>query len=294
MKFHRSIPTLCWCILSLQVMTFLLGCGTKNDRQAAKHEFNEQDATTTQNAVLRSLRTSEVTTRIFSTGVEFNIALLNDVDHVSRYARRDKGVAAANFGVYLSDLKYAAAFDEEEYVKRYFEACLRLSEYCGIKKEFTQAVQFHFDEIIAGDEAFQKSVQKQIKDADNVSKGEEYQKAHASALAGYYIEELYHLVSFMQLYASETKADQVFSTLFETLITQKNELNSLIGYFDHIQLKTGGISAYQELLSIQKMYLALNTDQLLQETNPSLILKNKDLQQISEAIRSIRNRIVNS
>jgi len=276
------------------LVAFLPGCDSKNRTPPDVPKYAEHDASTAEDSVLKTLRISQVTNRIHGTGTKFNPALLNHVDRAPHYANSgSQGAKAANFGIYLSDLKYAATYGQQEAVKRYFEACIRLSESAGIKREFSQIVQYLPQEIMTEDSAFEKSVQRQLNNAQNTSEGEEFKKAHASSLAGYYIEELYHLVSFLQSYSKDQNSDEVFFTILNTLVSQKSELNALITYFDHIDMKPEGISAYQDLLYLQTIYLQLDIESPSLETEPSKVLGNKSLHELFAAILTVRNKIVN-
>lgn len=292
-EIQKQCSSFCMYAICLSI-SLLSGCGPKNDHSNEQPKFDEHDAAAVEDAVLKSLRNSNVTATIRGTGVAFNLTYLSDVNRISHYANlKNKGQAAANFGIYLSDLKYLIAYDRRDEIIRYFDACLRLSDDTGIKKEFSQAVELRLDDITAGDEALETKIRQQIKDATNTSKGEAFRNMHASALAGYYIEELYHLVTTLQNYKSDDASNQVFFSLLSTLLDQKDELNNLISYFDHLQMKPEGISAYQELLRIQMMYLALDIGALLEETDPSKARQNKNLHELFDAIFSIRDKIVN-
>lgn len=154
-------------------------------------------------------------------------------------------------------------------------------------------MELRFSEIISGNESIAKSVGPLFKEADNTSTGEEFKKVHAAALTGYYIEELYHMARFAQANASSVEMQKPVLQSLQTLINQKERVNHLIGYFDHIQLKSEGIGAYQDLLAMQTEYLALDS-QVLQEQDPLLILQNSHVQEIIELVVSVRKRIIES
>ena len=132
-----------------------------------------------------------------------------------------------------------------------------------------------------------------FKDATNTAEQEEFKKLHASALTGYYIEELYLLAFFLKSYHSPDGSDSLFFAALSAFANQKDELDNLITYFDHVQLKSAGISAYQDLLSLQSKYLAMDSKQLLQETDPKIVLRDKSLQDIFDSLFSLRERVIN-
>ena len=279
---------------SLNICIILIGCGTKQS-EAEKTETNEQDAAVVSDDVLKSLRSSQVTDLVRFSDDVLDKGLLNNVDRANHYlSKRDKGAAAVNLGIYMSDLSCLMAHGKREEASRYFQACLTLSEFIGMKKQFIKAIQLHFNEIISGDEKLKKPMDELFKDASNIAEQEAFKKLHAAALAGYYIEELYLLASFVKSHHTPDRGDSIFFATLGVFASQKDELNNLITHFDHVQLKSAGISAYQELLTLQERYWAMDTDRFWsqQKTNPELVLNDKRLQDVFDTLFSLRKRII--
>jgi len=271
----------------------LIGCGTKKN-DGEKIDKGVLDPAAVRDDVLKSLRSSQVTNQLKFSRQYFDNGLLNDVDRTNHYLKAaNKGAAAANLGIYMSDLSCLIAHGKRDEASRYFQACLALSEFIGMKKQFSQAVQLGFNEIIAGDKNLEKSLAVLFQDASNTAEQEEFKKLHASALTGYYIEELSLLALFLKSYRTTESSDSLFFAALSAFANQKDELDNLITYFDHVQLKSAGLSAYQDLLTLQSKYLALDNTKLLQEADPKVILRDKTLQDIFDSLFSLRQRIVN-
>jgi hypothetical protein len=277
----------CFCIF------VLTGCGTKkNDGEKIDKEGLE--AAAIRDDVLKSLRSSQVAGQLKFSRQLFDNGLLNDVDRANHYLKAgNKGAAAANLGIYMSDLSCLIAHGKRDEANRYFQACLTLSEFIGMKKQFNQAIHLGFNEIITGDQKLEKTLDVLFEDASNTAEQDEFKKLHASALTGYYLEELYLLAFYLKSYRSTDSSDSLFFAGLSVFANQNDELNNLITYFDHVQLKSQGISAYQDLLLLQSKYLTLNSKQLLKETDPKVVLKDKSLQDIFDSLLSLRQRIVN-
>ena len=286
-KIFGGCSVFCFCIF------LLIGCGTKKS-DGEKIDKGVPDAAAVRNDVLKSLRSSQVTNQLKFSRQYFDNGLLNDVDRTNHYLKSgNKGAAAANLGVYMSDLSCLIAHGKRDEASRYFQACLALSEFIGMKKQFSQAIQFGFNEIIAGDSNLEKSLAVVFKDANNTAEQEEFKKLHASALTGYYIEELSLLALFLKSYRTTESSDSLFFAALSAFANQKDELDNLITYFDHVQLKSAGLTAYQDLLSLQSKYLAMDSKRLLQETDPKVVLRDKSLQDIFNSLFSLRERVIN-
>ena len=121
------------------------------------------DAAAIRDDVLKSLRSSQVTNQLKFSRQLFDNGLLNDVDRTNHYLKAgNKGAAAANLGIYMSDLSCLIAHGKRDEASRYFQACLTLSEFIGMKKQFSQAIHLGFNEIIAGDEKLEKTLDRSV------------------------------------------------------------------------------------------------------------------------------------
>jgi hypothetical protein len=270
----------------------LIGCGTKKSDGDLNKDVN--DAAVVRDDVLKSLRSSRIPDQLRFSRETIDNGLLNDVDRTNHYLKAgNKGAAAANLGVYMSDLSCLITHGKRDQANRYFQACLTLSEFIGMKKQFSQAIHLGFNDIIEGDKKLEKSLAVLFENATNTAEQEEFKKLHASALTGYYIEELYLLASYLKFYRSTDGPDSIFFLAFRTFATQKDELNNLITYFDHVQLTSAGISAYQHLLSLQTAYLKMDTEQLLQEPDPKIVMRDKSLLDTFDVLFSLRKQVVN-
>ncbi len=291
--FSRQYIVFHSCFFYLTIL-LLAGCGSgaKND----KTEFKESDASAKKDEVLNTLRRSQITKQLHSSGEFFHREALHDISKTNHYLLlSNKAVAAANLGVYMSDLGYLVEFENND-ASRYFDACLLLSEYAGIKKQFSNAVELRFQEIISGNEAIEQSMSKAFNGAENESQGEDFKKHHAAALTGYYFEELYHLVTIVKWYENKSLADtttQVVRSAIHSLLNQKQEINNLVGYYDHIKIQSKGILLYQDLLRLQKLYQTPDIDRMLNESNLTAVLQNKNTQDIFNSIIAIRDGITN-
>lgn len=272
------------------------GCNSKNTTKSEKPEFSATDDTAVRDEVLKTLRTSEITKQLRASGEVFHQEAIHDLSQTNHYLLlSNKAAAAANLGIYMSDLGYLVEFKNID-AGPYFDACLILAEYAGVKKQFSNAIELRFGEIISGNEAIEKSLTQTFKNADNASQGEDFKKLHAAALTGYYFEELYHLVSIVKLYENKNLTDttaQIVRSSLHLLLNQKQEINNLVRYYDHIKLQPKGIILYQDFLKMQAKYQSLDSDRLLNESNLSVALQDKTVRDIFDFIISIRDGITN-
>src|SRR5687768_11761041 len=96
-----------WIVL-FSVMCW--GCGSKNSSSPEESKSEETNAVKVRDKVLQSLRSSEVTAILHASENSFNPGVVNDVSRTNHYLQGNKAAAAANLGIYLSDLTYLMAF----------------------------------------------------------------------------------------------------------------------------------------------------------------------------------------
>ncbi len=261
-------------------------CSKTNDQSTGIPHTTTDVDTLLREKVLGSLYSSHITEQLYNSGLPYRKALLLDVqftDHLLKQS--NKYIAAANLGIYLSDLNYLMKFGRTDEAKKYFESCYRLSEYVGMKKQFGNAIQSEFDGIIKNDTALKTTLESLFNHAGNSVDGEELRKLYITALTGYYIEELYHAISALK--SQELPSDSVVQNILIIVSDQTQELNILIACFDHVQMKQEGIIVYQDLLDLQTLYLTLARER--QSNNADLTPQDERLTQILNTVILIRN-----
>jgi hypothetical protein len=283
-----------WFRLTACLTVFLLnaGCGNKKPSEAPA-ESTEQAAAAVREEVLRSLHDSGLNKQLHASGV-YDPTALHDITLVPHYLQQgNKAQAAMSLGIYMSDLGYLVDFRRTDLTRRYFDGCFVLANHVGLKKQFSHAVELRFSDIISGNESLEKIRDQLFNNAENMAQGDEFKKMHGSALTGYYIEELYHMVVFAQSSPTMTSDSlvQVRLEVAKALVNQQSQVSNLIGYFDHVQLKSEGNALYQDFLQMQAKYQALDKVRLLNLNDPSLILEDKEFQEIVSFIVSIRRKI---
>ncbi len=276
-------------VCGVMLLLLLPGCGGKKAVPQENADLVE-NADQTREQVLKSLRESGITRQFPLSASGFQPEAVHDISRVHDYLKQgNKAIPALQLGVYMSDLGYLVDFGKKEEARQYFEGCVLLANDVGLNRQFSQAVELRFGEIISGNEALGKSLDRLYQYADNSS--DEFKKMHAAALTGYYVEELYHLVVFVQSSTRDENGSGLRMKAVQTLLGQKEEVGNLIGYFDHLDLKPEGILLYQDFLKMQAIYMALETDRLMKTTDLAAIQQDRNFADIMNSITSIRKTI---
>ena len=292
-RIRPLVQLACW--YALLVMALLVAACGNDKRRSDQHASDVKNADSVREEVLKGLSGDAITKKLSAMGLAFQKDALNDITRLNHYLQlSNRAGAAANLGVYMSDLGYLTDHGVKEDARRYFDGCIMLSDYVGVNKQFSRAVDLKFSEIISGNEDLQKSLDILFRNATDRTDGEgEFKKMHAAALAGYYVEELYHLVVIAKSdQAASDSSLQGQQMAVRTLINQRQALGNLIGYFDNLQLKPEGIVVYQEMLALQAKYLRLDAQTMNAYSDQAAVIADKRVQEIFASIVSIRKSIV--
>ena len=280
-------------ILVIPCILLYSGCSPKKLNNEGNEIKEEKQAINVRENVLKSFHASSLSMQLHTWGEGFSPEQLSDIGRTHHYLQlTNRGASAANLGIYISDLGYLIEYKRTEDIQRYFDACFLLAGYVGLKKQFSQVAALQFSEIISGDEDVEKSHKKLFGNAQNLSGGYEFKGMHAAALAGYYVEELYHLAGFIESFSSLDAGDpKIQLNALRMLLNQQSSLANLIGYFDHLTLKPQGLAVYQDFLRLQRIFLSPEITRLLKETEPMAVLTDSHFQKLVSEIKSIRGSI---
>jgi hypothetical protein len=98
------------------------------------------------NAFFGSLKTpTEAATKLQAIAAEFNPRLMSDPKNYGAYANNPVK-AAANLGLYLSDLNYSIAYQEGPHTKELFIAAYELSKVTGIEQPVLDFLKKRYSE----------------------------------------------------------------------------------------------------------------------------------------------------
>ena len=126
----------------MKKILFVLLLGSLTMSCQKSKENSENQATTTDSTTFTSERNtffsnllapSEAAAQLQATGAEFNASLMHDPKKYAQYTSNE-GKAAANMGIYLSDLNYSVAYKQTANTKEYFTAAHELSKAIGMEQ----------------------------------------------------------------------------------------------------------------------------------------------------------------
>lgn len=158
-----------------------------------------------------------------SSGVSYNIGLLNPIDNVSNYSTSVK--QALNFGVYGADLSYANIFDQSQQCMFYMNCAKKLADQLGVTAAFDAETIERIERNLNNRDSLMNIINDSYFIADSHLKENQQDYLSALIIAGGWIEGLY-------LGSATLKKDKPSEAIMKAIADQKYAMESLIELMD--------------------------------------------------------------
>ncbi len=137
----------------------------------------------------------------------FNARFLNDPEQFYQY-NSNKIKAAANLGVYISDLNYCILFKEKEEIKKYFHATYELSKAIEVEQSFMEFIKGRYEKNIEQSDSVKSVVNQLFSQSTAGLKGTDRERLAGIAMAGYQIENLHLILATIEYFPETLTPDQ--------------------------------------------------------------------------------------
>lgn len=165
----------------------------------------------------------------------FKSELPNDCTNESKYSESFK--TAVNYGVYIADFSYVAAFKNNKLLLNYFATCRKMAEKATVLKTFEEVVKSDFIQKNAGNpDALEKVLDTLYVNTEKFLETDHHLDIAAKILLGSWIEAQYIFLAHLKEMDNNDKTKPLFSKLWENKI-HLNHINELLTeYKDHSEL----------------------------------------------------------
>lgn len=281
----------------LLLITLVLSCQKKNTEEAVSTSFAaERDA-----FFANMVTPGEASAALQATAAEFNASLMNDPKLASGYTTNEVK-AAANLGIYLSDLNYSIAYKQTANTKELFTAAHDLSKYIGLEQGFLDFLMKRYTENISQHDSAKAVIDDLFEKSTTGFKGTEREKLVGIAMAAYQIENLHLGVGIIQSFPKDMLPDdartQILIPVFRMILNQQKNIETIYAF-----LKTVGdplnpeknpnfayySQAFEELIAV---YKKLNVQEKIANNQGIELMKDEVVQELSTKIDAIRSKAV--
>jgi len=217
-------------ILLLFFMGMLIISCSKNQEKVSESE-SRAFALERENFFTSLKNPSEVATKVIPGLMGFDSTMLNDPAHFYQYAVNDVK-AAANLGIYISDLNYCVMFAQSASTKKYFEAVHELSKVIRIEKGILEFLMNRYRTNIDQNDSV-KSIVNQLFDQSTLGlQGTDRERLAGIAMAGFQIENLHLVLTTLQSFP-ETLTDEQSQTqkeLHQYILDQRGKFEVVYNF----------------------------------------------------------------
>jgi hypothetical protein len=249
------------------------------------------------NAFFSSLKTpAEVAAKLQATSAEFNVSLMNDTKEFTAYANNPIK-AAANLGIYLSDINYAIAYQKGSQTRAAFTAAHELSKVIGIEKGILDFVMRRYSDNLAQNDSVKAVVTTLFDKSTTGLQGTDRERLVGIAMAAYQIENLHLILGVLESLPNDMPADDkralALAPLYQMVIDQKSNMKITYGFLISIADVTDPDknpnypyygNAFKELIDVYNQ-LTINPAALK-------IISDDEIKELIAKVNTIRNKII--
>lgn len=285
---------LCLVLLS----TLVLSCQKKGSEESKISTSFEAE----REAFFSNLATpGEAAAGLQATAAEFNPNLMNDPKLSAGYATDDVK-AAANLGIYLSDLNYSIAYKQSANTKELFTATYELGKYIGLEQSLLEFLMKRYNDNIAQNDSAKVVIDELFQKSTTGFKGTVREKLVGIAIAAYQIENLHIAVGILESYPKDMLPEdarmQILIPVFRLVLEQQKSIETTYAF-----LKTVGdplspeanpnyayySTAFEELIAV---YKKLDVADKIANNQGIELMNDAVVKELSTKINAIRNKVV--
>lgn len=292
MKYFRS------ALIAVLTLFLVSSCGNKKQEPKSDETFDLQSYIKAAEAVDPNLnKVDQVFTILEMVRAEYYDVLTNDPYSAHSY-KSSYPIAAANLGIYMTDIIYHFYGEADETMYLTFSAAQELAAFLGLKSEFATWTIEKLEGSSVNKDTITVMFNKLLMDSENYSSEKETVFIHTAFLTGSFIEKIYITGNLLKqkMQAGElTKEDE--GDIRELLVIYLNQLNPGTGVlYDAFVRQQDQLEGLLVLATFEK--LEKLSDQL-KLVKPELIAApvndiaaNLDLNNTFELVANLRNLIV--
>ena len=288
------------------LIVLLLGSMTQSCQKSKENSENQAttpDSTTFTNErntfFSNLLAPSEAAAQLQATGAEFNASLMHDPKKYAQYSSNDVK-AAANMGIYLSDLNYSVAYKKSANTKEYFTAAHELSKAIGMEQGALDFLSQRYNNNIAQNDSV-KSVMKDLLAKSTQSlQGTEREKLAGAAMAAYQIENLHLALGVIDAYPDNMLPSDartvILIPIYKMVLGQKENIQTIYDFLKSYSNPENPnyqyySTAFEELIAV---YNRLNVDERIAKNQGIELMNDAVMKELTQKVDAIRNKVTSA
>lgn len=278
---------------------FILSCGKEAETEKKAGPDQHAFVLAKQEFYKNLLEPSAVAAKLQASEAPFNPKLLNDPTHYSLYAG-EKIKAAANMGIYLSDLNYSVAYAQPSAISSYFEAANGLSKVIGIQEETLKFLMKRYQANIANNDSVKNVMADLLTASTQGLQADDKEKLAGVAMGAYQIENLHLALGILSSYPKNSTDSTTLSSLFKIVLEQKKPIQTTYQFLQSISDPLDPhknpnypyyVQSFQELIGLYEKWKASENMGSAQLKD---LMSNNTISELTEKVNAIRSKIVST
>jgi len=292
----------------MKKILFVLLLGSLTLSCQKSKENSENQATTTDSTTFTNERNtffsnllapSEAAAQLQATGAEFNASLMHDPKKYAQY-NANEVKAAANMGIYLSDLNYSVAYKQTANTKEYFTAAHELSKAIGMEQGTLDFLAQRYNDNIAHNDSVKGVMKDLLSKSTQGLQGTEREKLAGAAMAAYQIENLHLALGVIDAYPDDMLPSDartvILIPIYKMVLGQKENIQTIYDFLKSYSNPENPnyqyySTAFEDLIAV---YNRLNVDERIAKNQGIELMNDAVMKELTQKVDAIRNKVTSA
>ena len=292
----------------MKKILFVLLLGSLTMSCQKSKENSENQATTTDSTTFTNERNtffsnllapSEAAAQLQATGAEFNASLMHDPKKYAQYSSNEVK-AAANMGIYLSDLNYSVAYKQTANTKEYFTAAHELSKAIGMEQGTLDFLAQRYNDNIAHNDSVKGVMKDLLSKSTQGLQGTEREKLAGAAMAAYQIENLHLALGVIDAYPDDMLPSDartvILIPIYKMVLGQKENIQTIYDFLKSYSNPENPnyqyySTAFEDLIAV---YNRLNVDERIAKNQGIELMNDAVMKELTQKVDAIRNKVTSA
>ena len=291
-------------ILFILTLALTLSCQKSNESKEIPETSDSTPATFTKerDAFFANLMApAETAAQLQATGADFNASLMSDPKAYSKHIG-DSIKAAANLGIYLSDLNYSIAYKQNAASKEYFKAAHELSKSIGGETAALEFLSKRYNDNLKQNDSAKSILTELLSKSTADLQGTGREKLAGIAMGAHQIESLHLALGTIETYPKDMLPDDaravILIPIFKLVLSQKPNVENIYNFlksYDNTDAAGTNYSyylnAFEELIAV---YSRLDVDEKIASNKGMELMNDSVVKELNEKVDAIRNKILSA
>lgn len=281
----------------LAILFLSSSCQTKNDNSDEVNEFDkktEKIQAEMKSSVPALPSPDEFAAKLHSTGADYISSVINSPDNATSYLQGADEKKAVTLGIYLANLAYTSAYNEDADSKKLINAIIELSSSIGIERSVMGSIAERYANKEESSEV-ENYVNEMSSKAHETLRTNGRHRLAAIAYAGFYIEGLNMALEIIRNYPDDLPTDlrqQLMVPLYHAILSQNKNIGAIKNYLGANIEGVENTPYFNDLTKMEKIFSEIDYKKILETQDLNYIETDPTIISLAKKISEMRARLV--